>query len=358
MTIRANRLTDRATSADGLRSTGPPAPTHAARDIRVFVEALARLGFDPNAVVGAAAINRADLDDPDGRIPCASTEAMFQHAMRERPIRNLGARIAAVTPIGAFPMIDYLVVTSDSVGAGLKQLARYHRLVGVPIQLDVHDDEDPVRVVFEGLPSAFGFEFELTLCVLHLREETEDRFRVQSVCFAHRPDDTLEIERLVGGLVQAEASWNGLVVAREAWELPFRRRDPILRRVLEDQANAMLARLPVERGAALEVRRELTSRVAGGDVRIDGVARALARSVRSLQRQLAAEGASYQQLVDATRRDAAERYLANTSLPIAEVAYLLGYAEPAVFHRAFKRWRKETPQRFRQRLGAARFPDG
>jgi len=75
--------------------------------------------------------------------------------------------------------------------------------------------------------------------------------------------------------------------------------------------------------------------------------------VRSLQRQLAAEGLSYQELIDATRSDAAERFLAETSLPIAEVGYLLGYAEPAAFHRAFKRWKKVTPQAYRQNRGAS-----
>jgi AraC-like DNA-binding protein len=179
------------------------------------------------------------------------------------------------------------------------------------------------------------------------------RLRVQSICFAHEPDDASEIERIVGCPVQGNGSWNGLVVERDTWTLPFRRRDPILRKVLEDQANAMLARLPAERGVALDVRRELTSRVAGGDVRIEIVARAMATSVRSLQRRLAAEGASYQELVNVARRDAAERYLTDTSLPIAEVAYLLGYAEPAAFHRAFKRWKKETPQAFRQRRARA-----
>jgi AraC-like DNA-binding protein len=105
-------------------------------------------------------------------------------------------------------------------------------------------------------------------------------------------------------------------------------------------------------GAALEVRRALVSRVAGGDTRITAVARALARSARSLQRQLAAEGVSYQQLVDLTRKDAAERYLADSSLPIGEVAYLLGYSEAAAFHRAFKRWNGVTPAAFRHRCGA------
>jgi AraC-like DNA-binding protein len=230
--------------------------------------------------------------------------------MRQRPMKNLGMRIAAETPIGAFPLIDYLIVTSESVGAGLRQFARYARLVGSPALPRVHDTEGAIQVIYEGPPNPFAFEFGITLCLLHLRGETEGRFRAERVSLAHRPDDVPEMERV-------------------------------------RQANEMIARLPVMSAVALEVRRVLASRVAGGDTRIGSVAKALMKSARSLQRQLAAEGLTYQELVDATRKEAAERYLADSPLPIAEVAYLLGYSEPAAFHRAFQRWNGETPRAFR-----------
>ena len=102
-------------------------------------------------------------------------------------------------------------------------------------------------------------------------------------------------------------------------------------------------------GVALDVRRALASRVGGGDTRIQTIARTLATSARSLQRRLAVAGVSYQQLLDLARKDAAERYLTDSPLSIGEVAYLLGYSEPAAFNRAFRRWRNETPQAFRRR---------
>jgi len=143
------------------------------------------------------------------------------------------------------------------------------------------------------------------------------------------------------------SEWDGVRISREAWNLPLRRRDPVLRRVLETQANDILARLPPRTGIALEVQRALASRVAGGDVGIDTIARPLAMSARSLQRRLSAEGVSYQALVDETRKEAARRYVAGSALSLAEIAYLVGYSEPASFHRAFKRWYGVTPEGFR-----------
>jgi len=56
---------------------------------------------------------------------------------------------------------------------------------------------------------------------------------------------------------------------------------------------------------------------------------------------------SFHTLVELTRREAAERYLAASALSIAEIGYLLGYSEAAAFHRAFKRWTGQTPHSFR-----------
>jgi AraC-like DNA-binding protein len=152
------------------------------------------------------------------------------------------------------------------------------------------------------------------------------------------------------------ASWSGVSVPGEAWQLPLRRRDLILRHMLEGHANEILARLPARTGLALEVQRALTSRVAGGDIRIESIARQFAMSARTLQRKLADEQISYQRLLDDARKEAAGRYITESSLAIGEIAYLIGYSEPAPFHRAFKRWYGMTPDAFRTDL--SRRPPG
>jgi hypothetical protein len=55
--------------------------------------------------------------------------------------------MAAETPIWAFPLLDYLVLSSNSVAEGINQLVHYFRLVNNPCMLEVRDQEDPIRVV-------------------------------------------------------------------------------------------------------------------------------------------------------------------------------------------------------------------
>jgi AraC-like DNA-binding protein len=346
MTARADRLTKSAKPPD---RAGSEPSSERASTVRVFVEALERLDYRMEGLLANAGIARPDLDDPDGRIPCTVWVPMFCRALAERPMKNAGMRLAAVTPIGAFPLIDYVIVTSHDVGEGLARLARYLRLGEAPSVPSLRTDEDPIRVVLEGRDSPLSAEFSVTLNVLHFREETEDRFRAAYASFSHTPDDIAEMEGVLGCPVHAEASWNGWALSRATWELPLRRRDPVLSGLLQRQADDAIGRLPPMDGVALEVRRALASRVGGGDTRIQAIARMLATSARSLQRRLATAGCSYQQLLDLARRNAAERYLADSALSIGEVAYLLGYSEPAAFNRAFRRWHHETPQAFRQR---------
>ena len=60
-------------------------------------------------------------------------------------------------------------------------------------------------------------------------------------------------------------------------------------------------------------------------------------SPRTLQRRLRDEGTSFADLLDDLRQEMALRLLRDRKLAIYEVAFLLGYAEPSTFHRAFRR---------------------
>jgi AraC-like DNA-binding protein len=70
-------------------------------------------------------------------------------------------------------------------------------------------------------------------------------------------------------------------------------------------------------------------------------------SGRSLQRRLHGEATSFAAVLDEVRRVRAFERLADPALSVAEVAFLLGYAEPAAFNHAFKRWTSQTPQQWR-----------
>ena len=93
----------------------------------------------------------------------------------------------------------------------------------------------------------------------------------------------------------------------------------------------------------------LQSRFGVSSLQAGDVARVMALHPRTLQRRLADENTSFQDQLALARRNFAERSLADGELSISDIAYILGFAEPSAFHRAFRRWTGRTPAAIRAR---------
>jgi len=339
MTARAKELTGRASSAPVMQP---------ASQVRVFGDALRELGYDVASLLTQAGLQSSDLDDPDALVPCTSVATVLCAAAEQRRVPNLGAHLAFHTPLGAYPLLDYLVLTTDNVGDALRQLERYFHLATAPCRLDVVEEKQCVRLLLQDA-DPFVALYETAIVIHHLREETQQRVPVSMISLTFEPDDRRDLARLLGCPVRAPAPWSGIEFPPEAMRLALRRRDPVLRGVLEGRA---ARRSPGPAAAhdtvAAQVRAAVASRIGGALPDVSQIARQLAMGARTLQRRLAAEGASYKDVVDHARRDAAQRLLADRSLAVAEVGYLLGFSEPSAFHRAFRRWCGVTPLEYRK----------
>ena len=317
-------------------------------NLRGMFGALERLGYDIDLLLAPFGFSRADLDDPDGRLPAQACTEIFAAIKRERRVKNLALCIAVETPIGAYPLLDYLICSSESVGDGLKQLARYLGLVNPAVRLSFHEEEDPIRVLVEGPIDPFTVELTVSLSVLRLTHESGDQLQVARICFRHEPDDASVFQSVFHSEIETQSSWSGFALTREAWGLPLGRRDPLLRNWLERKARQILASQAAQEGVAMEVRRLLAVPASGSSMSIGDVARRLAMRSRTLQRRLSAEGTSFDILREEMRKQTAEIFLADRTLSVGEVAFLLGFSEPGAFHRAFKRWHNITPDAFRK----------
>lgn len=89
-----------------------------------------------------------------------------------------------------------------------------------------------------------------------------------------------------------------------------------------------------------------------GEDSIEAVAQGLAVSVRTLQRQLQAEGTSFQPVLNLTRERLALHYLRQGHLSNAEIAFLLAYGDVRSFNRAFRSWTGMSPKQARSTLVA------
>ena len=88
--------------------------------------------------------------------------------------------------------------------------------------------------------------------------------------------------------------------------------------------------------------------MSSGEVSIEGCARYMRVSPRTLQARLKDNDIHFSAVLEQHRLQRAKFVLKNDELSIAEIADLLGYSERTSFGRAFKRWTGLSPQQFRQ----------
>ena len=99
------------------------------------------------------------------------------------------------------------------------------------------------------------------------------------------------------------------------------------------------------------VRHLISLNLCHGDGSIAKVSEDLGMSQRTLQRRLEALQLSFSGLVTECRRKMADEYITYTNYSLTEVANLLGYGDLSAFSRAFRRWKGESPQSVRNKIG-------
>ena len=126
---------------------------------------------------------------------------------------------------------------------------------------------------------------------------------------------------------------------------PVRGGNPTLAAEADRLAERYLAQVEPD-SAAARVRALLMKAMPSGRIDQDVIARALNQSTSTLQRRLRDEGTTYLHLLDATRKDLALEYLREGRHSLADITFLLGFADQSNFTRAFRRWTGKTPRQF------------
>jgi len=181
------------------------------------------------------------------------------------------------------------------------------------------------------------------------RRGTGKPLAARSVEFSHPMGDMHALEAYFGCRIRTGAQGNRLTLHRRDLDCPFvsyneellEMLTPILDRSLDEQQRGG----PIIEKVKWILKRNLT----GGCLDIRTVASELRMSDRTLQRRLTDEGTSFKHVLAQSRHEQALEYLADPSLSIKEVAFLLGYEDQNSFYRAFRVWAGDTPSSWRAR---------
>ncbi len=312
-------------------------------------------GVDADGVCRRAGIDLAALPGGSGRIRSTLMAAFWREAIAASGDPDLGLHTASESNSGTLDIVGYVMLSSHTADEALRRGARLMRLLNDGLALELERDRfaTTVRVAVlaphdEYLQREARQVVETTLfgLVHQLRLLTGRSVVPLEVTMRHPSPShgAAEHARLFGVAPRFSAPDDLVRIANPDLDLTLRSANPALLATFEAHAEAALKAIGATDTLSGRVSAAIIERLKGEAPAIGTVAKELAMSARNLQRGLAAEGTSYQVLLDAARRELAVRHLSSPDATVAKVAWLVGFSEPSAFHRAFRRWTGQSPR--------------
>ena len=332
---------------------GPAATgTVAIRAVLRPIEAGTAAGIPRGVLMDAAGITDADLDDPDARVPVAAEVAVWHALASQIADSGFAIRAAATARVRHFGLLGYVVGFSATLRDALLCLQRYGRVLTEAVEFRLEESARHPSLILGhdalGPGQAFAQDYRLAAALQSAREITGIDLTPIEVRFTYpQPPSILAHRQHFRSPLTFGATTSAIVFRAPDLDLPVTRADARLADYLSHYADQVLTSLVRDDTARHAVRAAIWSVLAVGKPTLKRVATAMGVPTRTLQRHLAAEGTSLHQETEQIRKTMAVATLRDGSVSVADVAFLLGYAEPSAFFRSFKRWTGTSPRQFR-----------
>jgi AraC-like DNA-binding protein len=315
-------------------------------------------GIRRDILTDAAHITDEYLREADARVPLAAEIALWQVLAKHISDPEFGVRAGAAYRLRAMGLLGYVVGFSGTLSGALRRVQRYGRLFTEAVEFQLPKGR-PELALAKAHPAlgpglALAESFRLAAVLQLSREGIGADIVPVEVNFTYpQSSSTVAHRDYFRCPIRFGAPMASIVFGASDLDLPLVRADETLAGYLGKYAEQVLALLVQGETTRHMVHAAIWSLLGDGPPSLEHVAAALRVSQRTLQRRLAAEGTSLRAETEGIRKTMALAVLRDRSIPIEEVAFLLGYAEPSTFFRSFKRWTGTTPRRFRVQQSSA-----
>jgi AraC-like DNA-binding protein len=320
-----------------------------------FAEVARGVGLDPPRMLSEFGLPQACLREPELKVPIDAVRQLLEAAAERSGEQAFGLRMAMERRLSNLGPLGLLVREQPTLKRALEALARYANRVNSALFLTIEESGDVVVVREELIVGGSGSvrqstELAIGVAFRTLQAVLSHAWQPLRVCFAHdAPADRRVHDRVFGRIVEFGHDFNGIVCKRADLEAANPDADPLLAKYAEDLLETSIA----NRHAAMthDVRQLVVAMIGTGRCTIDLAAQHLGMNRRTIHRQLAGEGETFSGIVDAVRRELAERYMKDRARSLAEVSSMLGFAAPSGFSRWYRRNFSSAPTARRKGRG-------
>ncbi|PNB45646.1 AraC family transcriptional regulator [Pseudomonas sp. FW305-17] len=318
--------------------------------VSLILQVFQEEGVDAQHMLAGSGIGPADLGHADARITTQQELQVCANAVSRR--QDIGLELGRRMHVSCYGMLGYALLSSATLGDALRLALTFPALLGTVFQLRLVDDGQRVWLSASDHYDAPGLAaFNAEFCLLSLKVICDDllgrQLPLRAARFEHpRPSYHALYEPAFQCPLGFDASDNAFAFERRWLDMPLPLADPITHKAMGERCR----RLNLEftgRQAWLGRIRQLLLRQLDAAPGLEGLARQMNCSSRTLRRHLQALGSSYQQLLDELRFERAKQLLAEDQMPIYRIAETLGFSETASFRHAFQRWSGVAPSHFR-----------
>ncbi|HET8801265.1 MAG TPA: AraC family transcriptional regulator [Marinobacter sp.] len=324
--------------------------------VSALLRAAAAEGADADALAARFQLDRSALASPAARISIPRFMRLGHAAITDTGNRALGLRMGALSrPVDA-GIAGLAGATAETAGDAMATLIRYALLTSQNSRGAPSLNPERREARFYSIRPYNGFNYFVVDSVLaawtqFLRTVT-GRYEVLENISIEYPSIGLDdqFEAWFRCPVHFGARSNHLTIKQSVWEQANQEAQPAMHEKLTQLCEREWQQLRRGWTTADRVKHLLTPLFQGETPSLETIATKLGMTPWTLQRHLAAEGSGFRELVDDTRRQLARDYIRETSASLAEIAWLLGFANPAAFHKAYRRWFGESPGEHRKIL--------
>lgn len=314
---------------------------------------LAELGIEAHDVLEGTAVSFADIR-PDAYIPYASYLQILDRAAALSRCADFGLRLGKRQTLASLGPVGQAMRCAATLGEALSDFVTFQisNSTGGAVYLHASGDDFAFGYgIYDPAMKASREMYDLVVAVgcNLIRDLTGGKVEpLEILMIGREPADLAPYRALTNGPIRFEQSETCLILPRRVLDFPLETANRAAREKILPDLYQRLFQAPW--GMSNRVRHALRSLMLTGVHSMRDVAAHLDIHPRSLRRQLANEGTTFEAIKDEVRDAVARQLLSLTQLPVADVGLSLGYSTPSSFIHAFERWSGLSPTRWRGTL--------
>ncbi|QFU75276.1 AraC family transcriptional regulator [Halioglobus maricola] len=324
--------------------------------VKSLLKGAIKRGYDPGEILANQGLPRSILTNPRFRISTLQFAELNQ-ALTELMDDELVGLAAKPSPVGTLALMSRASLSCDTFWESLQVWRECLNLMDNSMSAETMTTAKGGLIAMQCEKAAdindnYLIESQLSGCHRFHCWLANDFVPIERVDLAFAEPAFSAEHRYVfyGAPVYYSQPHNAMYFGRESLEIKNLRDRDALEELLSSPLAHMM-RLPRQSSSlSIKVRlwMEKSFREGRGTAQMDLACSDLAMTEQTMRRHLRAEGNTFQQLKEDTRRDMAIHFIKHSDLSIEKIAFRLGFAEASTFIRSFKRWMGVTPLAYRK----------